>query len=150
MLKYKIFFWLLIHDRINTRNLLKRKNFHIPSYSRVLCSLETEETAKHLMWDCPFSLGCWDSITPHRARGISIQDEIMNNIEVMPTGIAMEITIMAAWNIWMQRNDHIFHHKSFSITKWRRRLKKDLILMDHRIKDKHKSTLQAWISNFLN
>src|SRR4051812_36964431 len=74
MLRYKIFFWLLIHDRINSRNFLKRKNFHIPSYSFVLCTLDTEETSYHLIWDCPFALGCWDSITTQRSRGISIHD----------------------------------------------------------------------------
>ena len=38
ILIYKIFFWLLLHDRLNTRNLLSRKYFHLPSYSCVLCS----------------------------------------------------------------------------------------------------------------
>jgi hypothetical protein len=30
--KNKSFFWLLMHDRLNTRNWLGRKNFVLPSY----------------------------------------------------------------------------------------------------------------------
>ena len=33
--KHKFFFWLLLQDRINTRNLLARKNFQLQSYSCV-------------------------------------------------------------------------------------------------------------------
>ena len=134
ILRYKIFFWMLIHDRVNTRNLLNRKSFHIPSYNCVLCALDTEETSQHLIWDCPFALGCCDSITTERFRGISIYDEVMNNRVAFPRGVAMEITIMGAWHIWMQRNDYIFHARRPSITNWRRRLKKDLILLEHKNK----------------
>jgi hypothetical protein len=31
--KHKFFFWLLLHDRLNTRNLLRRKNCLLPSYN---------------------------------------------------------------------------------------------------------------------
>lgn len=34
-LRHKILFWLLLHDRVNTRNLLKRKKFHLDCYDRV-------------------------------------------------------------------------------------------------------------------
>lgn len=34
-LRNKIFFWLLLHDRVNTRNLLKRKYFPLESYTCV-------------------------------------------------------------------------------------------------------------------
>jgi hypothetical protein len=35
--KHRIFFWLLLNDRLNTRNLLRRKKFDLPSVK--LCSL---------------------------------------------------------------------------------------------------------------
>jgi hypothetical protein len=46
--KHKFFFWLLIHDRINTRNLLKRKNMILPSYDCVFnqCCQQEEEFLK--------------------------------------------------------------------------------------------------------
>jgi hypothetical protein len=59
MLRYKIFFWLLMHDRANTWNLLHRKSFHLPSYNCALCTSNTEETALHMFWDYNFALTCW-------------------------------------------------------------------------------------------
>lgn len=35
--KYKFFFWLLLKDRLNTRNLLRRKNMHLDENTCVLC-----------------------------------------------------------------------------------------------------------------
>lgn len=67
-----IFFWLLLHDRVNTRNLLHRKSFHLPSYNCELCHSNTEETSLHLFWDCDFAFSCWESILGHRHRGVSL------------------------------------------------------------------------------
>jgi hypothetical protein len=36
--KHKVFFWLLLKDRLSTRNILKRKNMHLEPYNCVLCS----------------------------------------------------------------------------------------------------------------
>lgn len=47
-LKHEIFFWLLIKDRLNIRNLLRRKNCHLGDYTCVLCDQGTEETVHHL------------------------------------------------------------------------------------------------------
>jgi hypothetical protein len=48
--KHKAFFWLLLNDRLSTRNLLKRKNRVLPSYDCVLCHFLVEETLDHLFW----------------------------------------------------------------------------------------------------
>jgi hypothetical protein len=50
--KIKIFIWLLFRDRINSRNLLKRKNYKIEGddYNYVLCSLDIEELSYHLIF----------------------------------------------------------------------------------------------------
>lgn len=94
MLKYKIFFWLLMHDRVNSRNLLHRKSFHLPSYNCALCHAHTEETSHHLFWDCDFALSCWDSIITNINRGTSLYDEIIIFAQALPAPIAMEILIM--------------------------------------------------------
>jgi hypothetical protein len=46
--KHKIFFWLLLHDRLNTRNLLRRKNFVITTYNCATINCDHEETLVHL------------------------------------------------------------------------------------------------------
>ena len=98
MLRYKVFAWLLIHDRINTRNLLKRKKFHRPSHNCVLCNAKPEETSQHLFRECDFALDCWSSIT-NRQRSFNTMEEMDNMIKNLPVGIAWEIVIMGCWNI---------------------------------------------------
>jgi hypothetical protein len=46
--RHKFFFWLLILDRLNTRILLKRKNFHLQNYSCEFPGCNEEETLEHL------------------------------------------------------------------------------------------------------
>lgn len=70
-LKHKVFFWLLLMDRLSTRDILRRKNMQLGSYNCVLCNLSTEETSTHLFMNCLFAKDCWNSI------GISFQDGII-------------------------------------------------------------------------
>jgi hypothetical protein len=42
--KHKFFFWLLLRDRLNTRELLKRKNMELDDYNCVLCRQGVEES----------------------------------------------------------------------------------------------------------
>ena len=55
ILRYKIFFWLLLHDRVNTRNMLQRRTFYLPCYNCALFPMNTDETSQHLFWDCDFA-----------------------------------------------------------------------------------------------
>ena len=55
--KHKFFFWLLLRDRLNTRNILRRKNRTIDDYSCVLCKSGSEETLEHLFFHLSFQSG---------------------------------------------------------------------------------------------
>lgn len=61
--KHKFFFWLLLRDRLSTRNILRRKNMHLDDYTCVFCHLNYEETCFHLFFECPFSRSCWQAIS---------------------------------------------------------------------------------------
>ena len=58
-LKHKICFWLLIQDRLNTRDLLTRKNFYIDDKACVLCHDNPNEMLNHLFFRCDFSQIFW-------------------------------------------------------------------------------------------
>lgn len=60
--KRKVFFRLLMKDRISTRNLLKRKHMALDDYNCAICSIGTEETLIHLFLDCPFAMSCWSTL----------------------------------------------------------------------------------------
>ena len=104
MLRYKIFVWLILHERVNVRNLLLRKNFHLPNYNCEICNCSCEETSLHLFWDCPFALSCWDSIVPNKERGTNAFDELTFLLTHLPKQFAMSIVTIGCWHICMKRN----------------------------------------------
>ena len=61
--RIKFFGWLLLVDRLNTRNMLRRRHFHVDAgYSCVMCNLDLEEDIQHLFFHCPFATSCWRSL----------------------------------------------------------------------------------------
>jgi hypothetical protein len=52
--KHKFFFWLLLKDYLNTRNLLRRKNKVLEDYNCAIGNSGTEETCMHLFFECSF------------------------------------------------------------------------------------------------
>lgn len=57
--KHKSFFWLLLRDRVNTQDMIQRKNMHLDDYTCVLCHSNHDETLIHLFFECSFSQWCW-------------------------------------------------------------------------------------------
>jgi hypothetical protein len=47
--KHKFFFWFLLRDRLNTRNLLRRKKMCLDDNSCVLCSTHNEEDIMQIL-----------------------------------------------------------------------------------------------------
>jgi hypothetical protein len=60
-MKHKFFVWLVLVDRFNTRDMLRRRHFNIGYvFSCLTCSSGEDETINHLFYTCSFSLACWD------------------------------------------------------------------------------------------
>uniref|UniRef100_A0A453L3Z7 Reverse transcriptase zinc-binding domain-containing protein n=1 Tax=Aegilops tauschii subsp. strangulata TaxID=200361 RepID=A0A453L3Z7_AEGTS len=50
-------------DRLNTRNMLKRRHYNIgDNLDCLLCGQHVEETAEHLFFRCTFSGTCWNEL----------------------------------------------------------------------------------------
>jgi hypothetical protein len=124
--RHKFFFWLLLHDRLNTRNLLRRKDFIIQSYSCVTLSCNQEETLQHLFLSCPFASACWDYICPERTMDLSIMEAIIDIKQKINEPFSMDIIILAAWSIWIVRNNKFFNNDSPSLDSWKAILKQEL------------------------
>ncbi|GJN37763.1 hypothetical protein PR202_gb26749 [Eleusine coracana subsp. coracana] len=60
--KHKVFFWLLIRNRLNTKGLLRRKNIELQSYNYELCIIQREATLRHLFLKCNFARRYWNTI----------------------------------------------------------------------------------------
>jgi hypothetical protein len=71
--KHKVFFWLLVHNSLSTKAMLRRKNFFMDDYSCIMCGTNELETRNHLFFLCPFcthvlavSLSLLDTPTANR------------------------------------------------------------------------------------
>jgi hypothetical protein len=63
MLRIKVFGWLLISDRLNTRDMLRRRHWNVSNdLACVLCPTHWTEDWKHLFFYCNFSRRIWNHI----------------------------------------------------------------------------------------
>lgn len=109
--KHLFFFWLLLRDRLNTRNLLRRKNRLLEDYSCVLCNSNQEETLLHLFFECPFSIACWTSIGIQWNSNLQPLDMLLAARQAFGSKIFREIIITATWVIWLVWNGVIFDNE---------------------------------------
>jgi hypothetical protein len=96
--KHRVFFWLLLQDKHNTR--IWQRNMHLDSYSCENCILSKTETAYHLFLICPFARSCWSMIgliAPQincSLRAVSRLKQQLNRAGVL------EIITLMSWSIW--------------------------------------------------
>jgi hypothetical protein len=59
--KHKFFAWLILHDRINTKDMLLRRQWHVTdNHNCVLCHEGVLEDWRHLFFNCNFSSRIWN------------------------------------------------------------------------------------------
>jgi hypothetical protein len=145
--RHKFFFWLLIHDRLNTRNLLGRKQMHLQSYNYATLDCQQEETVLHLFWECPFAMKCWDFICPQRTHGLTALDSISNINTNLNLPFSMEIIVLAAWSIWILRNEKIFNNIQPLFKTWKAIYFQELRWLGYRMKKKHEETFKDWLQS---
>ena len=107
--RQKFFAWLLLYDRLNTKELMKRKNFYVEFQDCVLCDTCPDETSQHLFFDCSFSQSFWWNIGIEWNTDLNIHDMIQDAIaRYTSVNFLMEIFITGCWSLWDQRNGLIF------------------------------------------
>lgn len=147
--KHKFFFWLLLRDRLNTRNILRRKNRILEDYSCVLCNGSCEETLEHLFFTCPFSQNCWHSLHIYWNTGLQPLDMVIEARTNFGHPIFRELMITACWIIWKMRNSIIFDNGTCSLHLWKTMFKEELGLVCIKAKDVIKGPLNIWRDSFL-
>ncbi|GJN24109.1 hypothetical protein PR202_gb11827 [Eleusine coracana subsp. coracana] len=97
--RLKFFFWLLLRDRINTRNLLRRKNRTLESYSCALCDQNMEETLFHLFFECSFTQQCWLFLDIQWSTDLQPDAMLLQARQHFNSKIFREVLIIACWTI---------------------------------------------------
>jgi hypothetical protein len=61
-IQQKLFFWLVLQDRLNTKDMLKRRDMKLERCMCKNCILQKEETMSHLFLKGNFAKWCWQAI----------------------------------------------------------------------------------------
>jgi hypothetical protein len=134
-MKIKVFGWLLFLDRLNTRNMLKRRHFNIgDNFDCILCGQHVEETVDHMIFTCPFSQSCWAKLHIVWAPFDSRLDLLQTARDSWPNPFFFETFLTSAWSIWKERNKKHFRGVDPSVEAWLTRFKEDFELLQHRVK----------------
>ena len=146
-LKFKVFGWLLLMDRLNTRDMMQRRQWIIQDDTYVLCNLAQHEDRAHLFFACNFQrvwnyLGISWSVQPDQTT-YEIAQSVRRDFG---HPFFTEVVFVSCWNIWIVRNAKVFRHERPSFNKWRSAFIHDITLMQHRIKHVFRDELLRWIS----
>lgn len=148
--KHKVFGWLLLRDRLSTRNILRRKNMQLDSYYCALCNCLTEETVDHLFADCAFARMCWNTINVEIPLGEGFPELAEQVKAQIHSPFFMETIILLCWAIWMIRNDLIFSGVQPDLQSCRRRFTKEFGFLLHRVKQTQADQLSSWLQTLSN
>jgi len=149
-IKFKMFGWLLMVDRLNTRNMLKRRHFAVAggNYTCMLCQNPPEETVEHLFFECPFAKQCWSKVGLTWSGGTNRLAILHGGRESWRRPLFMDIFLLAAWSLWMERNNQHFRGIPRSFVAWLARFKLLLGLVIHNCPEKVHPFLSDFIVNF--
>jgi hypothetical protein len=108
--EHKVLSWLLLMDRIPTKDILRRRNMHLDSYTCEMCILQRPETSVHLILRCNFTKACWASIGVSVATSTSTAQILYRIRRRLQVPFFMEVIILMSWCIWTTRNEWIFRN----------------------------------------
>jgi hypothetical protein len=143
--KHRFFAWLIHHDRINTKDMLLRRNWRVTdNHSCVLCHERVLEDWRHLFFNCSFSTRIWNYLQIPWIPGSSF--EALSNAKKSFLGPCFaEIVIIACWCIWKQRNGWIFKNIRPTFRRWKSSFVQEVTMLKHRVKKDTVPVLLSWI-----
>ncbi|CAO1939556.1 unnamed protein product [Urochloa humidicola] len=148
--RLKFFAWLLIVDRLNTRDMLLRRRCHLQSGAQcVMCDQNVVEDRDHLFFDCPFADHCWELINIDWPTGGSIHERFVAARNSASIRFFTEIFIVAAWEIWKLRNAVIFEGERATHRLWTFKFKEQIKLQLLRVREDHRPIVIQWLNNVM-
>jgi hypothetical protein len=129
-LSTKVFAWLLLRDRVNTRDMLQRRHWKVTEDVHCeLCSGRYYEDRIHLFFECTFSQQIWNYLQIDWP----VSDDLQTVITVARTAFNkpffMEVIITTCWNIWLIHNAKLFNHKRPLFATWKAKFIHDISLL---------------------
>src|SRR4051812_46837169 len=133
----------MLMDRLNTRDMMKRRHWNVEDDTCVLCNSSSLEDRLHLFFTCNFSLRIWNYLGINWAQGsnLSTYQLAANTMRDFGFPFFPEVVFTTAWNIWTIRNAKVFRNERAAFSTWRHNFIHDITLLSHRIKCKFKDDL---------
>jgi hypothetical protein len=79
LLRIKVFAWLLISDRLNTKDMIQRRHWKVTEvYHCSLCPTGIREDWMHLFFDCQFSRRIWAYLQVDWSVGQTIEEKFFH------------------------------------------------------------------------
>jgi hypothetical protein len=76
--KIKFFAWLLLNDKLNTRNILRRRKKVLDEgYNCVMCHNNEEETTAYLFFNCPAAASRWFALGIVWEENLSVHQKLL-------------------------------------------------------------------------
>jgi hypothetical protein len=143
--KSRFFSWLLLQDRLNTRDLLARKKFNIPSHYCALCEDANVEDFIHLFFACDFSQRFWWNLNLEWNTELPIFDMILDGKRRFNISCFMEVLMAGSWTLWNKRNRLIFDGDDVDMQNSIILFKDTFSLIRHRAKPSLKDGMSQWL-----
>jgi hypothetical protein len=145
--KHKFFAWLILHDRINTKDMLLRRHWNVTNnHSCVLCHDDSYEDWRHLFFNCIYSTRIWNYLQIPWQPGDTLASLITAK-KIFQGPCFIEVAILACWNIWKQRNSYIFKHIRPTFRGWKAGFFHDITMLMHRVRDADVDPLSIWLKS---
>jgi hypothetical protein len=117
--KFSGFSWLLLHNRIPTRDNLLWRRIVVQGADQlcVLCGVE-DETSSHLFLYCNFALQVWEKIFSWLGLRFMLPQHLVSLLMAEPSGNKLRrqglvlIWNAVIWALWRQRNRIIFENEA--------------------------------------
>jgi hypothetical protein len=132
--KHRVFFWLLLHGKLNTGEHLRRRHMALDSYICENCIMQKIESVYHLFLRYKFAERCWRSIGVLPPRISCPQRVVRKQTRQIQHVCSLDITILMAWSIWKCRNGWIFYNIPPTVEGCRKFLGDELRLLSFRLR----------------
>jgi hypothetical protein len=147
--RIKFFIWLILVDRLNTKEMLQRRHFQVQDGTTcVMCSNGDIETIEHLFFSCPFAESCWDKIGVQWNQALHLHDRLAEARNVHNIPCFTEMAMTAAWELWKVRNDKVFQRQAPSLDRWFNNFKSQCLLQSVRFKEGLRLSFCVWLDAF--
>ncbi|CAM0947799.1 unnamed protein product [Alopecurus aequalis] len=144
--KAKIFVWLLVQNRIQSRaNLLHKKIIKPDESSCALCGASSE-TAAHIVFDCAFARRFWAVIGAHSDASMAVDEAGTCALPPSaPPASASTLRVLCLWHLWKHRNGVVFNKLAPSIQLILKCCRDDAVLWRARLPVVQRSDVDSWL-----